>query len=399
MGRSQDVNKLCDSVFSMICDALKEKLRPAFIEIFNGNPDFDYTAIDLSKIVSNVLPNNEGQPADFVFKYEKDFLNKQKALSKKISQIQKDVQNIGNRVNVFSRKTESCKKELKVIRQKVDSNDIDSALKIDSLQQKITSLTDELSKASHSMMISPPSQQGKLPQHNSTTLINGVPESTVRVLPMGDELTDMSCDDIKAMRDTFTDVNDKVESLQRDLASFVERKNVEAETFNRKVDDLSTYCEQINQYGRRNSLEIINYKYTYGENTNLIAINIFRRLGINICLKDIDRSHRNPPVKRGDRRKNSVILVKLLRHDLKEQIYNRRHLLRELPGFHNIYINENLTPFRRTLYSRVRNTFRGRFECWTNDGKIHLSPYVSKIKTVLTITSYADFHNIINDYF
>ena len=46
-------SQFCDKIFATgtICDALKEKLKPALLEIFTGNSDFDYTAIDVSKIV------------------------------------------------------------------------------------------------------------------------------------------------------------------------------------------------------------------------------------------------------------------------------------------------------------------------------------------------------------
>ena len=95
-----------------------------------------------------------------------------------------------------------------------------------------------------------------------------------------------------------------------------------------------------------------------------------------------------------------AILVKLLSHDKKEFIYNRRHLLRKMPEFKGIFINENLTPFRRKLFSRVRNTFKQLdLECWSNDGKIHLLDKSYSPNKLWTITNYDDFYNIVDRYF
>ena len=132
----------------------------------------------------------------------------------------------------------------------------------------------------------------------------------------------------------------------------------------------------------------------------MIALDIFRRLGINLSMDDIDRSHRNPPMHRKGRKYPPVILVKLICHDKKEFIYDRRHLLRQLPGFKRIFINENLTPYRRKLFARVRSTFKNLdLDCWSNDGKIHLLDNVCKPSKLLTITCFDDFYDVVNCYF
>ena len=213
------------------------------------------------------------------------------------------------------------------------------------------------------------------------------------------EFTLLCCNNKKAMLDSVEALNTEVKSLKKNLATFVKNKENEMKRLNYQIEDVSAYCDRTNQHGRRNSLEIAGVKYHKGENTNCIAMDIFSHLGVDISMNDIDRSHRNPPIQRADRKNAPVILIKLLRHDLKELIYNRRHLLRELPGFKGIYINENLTPLRRKLYARVRRTFKHAFDCWTNDGKIHLLPYNVNTNKVLTITCYDDFYNMINDYF
>ena len=150
----------------------------------------------------------------------------------------------------------------------------------------------------------------------------------------------------------------------------------------------------LEQYPRRNILVMKGVAYRKGENTNWIAINIFRRMGFNVTFRDIDRSHRNGFRHNGYPR---VILVKLLSHDLKDAIYQKRHRLRGIPGLKHIFIDENLTVMRRKLFS-VRDTFRN-FECWTDDGKIRLRDPGASSSTVYTVTCERDFNDLLKSGF
>ena len=106
-----------------------------------------------------------------------------------------------------------------------------------------------------------------------------------------------------------------------------------------------------------------------GENTNRIVIRLFRAMGINIRLRDLDRSHRL--YRKNNRKKAPSIYVKFVNHDLKQCIYNRRDVFRQMPGFQSIYINENLTPTRTKMFQEVRKM--PLWYSWTDDGKIYLS--------------------------
>ena len=144
-----------------------------------------------------------------------------------------------------------------------------------------------------------------------------------------------------------------------------------------KVDENSAICPErcdgLEQYTRRNTLELHGVPMTRGESTNDIAIDIFQAMGVDVTYADICRSHRNfTRRRRGNRNLPPIILVKLIRHDIKQIIYDNREVLRYLPGYRNIYVNENLTKSRRKLYGRVRTHFP-HFKCTTNDGKIYLS--------------------------
>ena len=135
------------------------------------------------------------------------------------------------------------------------------------------------------------------------------------------------------------------------------------------IDDLSYLIDAINQYGRRNILIIEGMRWLMGEDTNKIVIRLFRAMGINIGLRDLDRSHRL--YRRGNRSKPPPIYVKFVSHDLKQLIYNQRDMFRQMSGFKSIFINENLTFTRTKLFQKVRKM--PLWHSWTNDGKIYLS--------------------------
>ena len=165
-----------------------------------------------------------------------------------------------------------------------------------------------------------------------------------------------------------------------------------------QLDDVKLTLERYEQYIRRNSLIIAGVIQTPGESTNDIAIDIFRSLNINISPSDIDRSHRLRSRTRNRHRRNfpEPIIVKLVSHDVKQAIYDKRHTLRKLPNFGGIFINENLTAYRRELYREVRTLHKLGWSSWTQDGVIWVCEgqrdHNSKIHR---ITTYADYYKVI----
>ena len=135
------------------------------------------------------------------------------------------------------------------------------------------------------------------------------------------------------------------------------------------IDDLAQAIDAINQYGRRNILIIEGMRWMMGEDTNKIVIRLFQAMGINVGLRDLDRSHRL--YRKGNRSKPPPIYVKFVSHDLKQLIYNQRDMFRKMSGFKSIFINENLTLTRTKLFQKVRRM--PLWHSWTNDGKIYLS--------------------------
>ena len=124
-------------------------------------------------------------------------------------------------------------------------------------------------------------------------------------------------------------------------------------------------------YGRRNILEIDGVTERSGEDTNKIALKVLHDLGLsNVTFKDICRTHRTSR-KRKNKHLPRPIYVKLINHDLKDLVMKRKNVLRSMPQYRGVFIDENLTKYRRQLYSKVRREV-GSHRCFTNDGTIYV---------------------------
>ena len=133
------------------------------------------------------------------------------------------------------------------------------------------------------------------------------------------------------------------------------------------------------QYSSKNSLEIVGVPESAYESTEEVAIRIGEAVNITIKSEDIEISHKL-------RRKNSKpVIVKFLSHKVKTRLYKARTKLKGLkvsdifPSYANaslqeqrIYINENLTDYRRELFWKANQKKKDNMiiSAWTIDGKL-----------------------------
>ena len=115
-----------------------------------------------------------------------------------------------------------------------------------------------------------------------------------------------------------------------------------------------------------------------GESTDSQVIEVAQKADVNISLKDIDRSHRimrkaptpnSPPVPNP---KPRDIVVKFLTYNAKSNFMKGRKTLRK--NKETVFINEQLTPFRRELAYQCRNLKKSSqspiIDTWSFDGTI-----------------------------
>ena len=137
------------------------------------------------------------------------------------------------------------------------------------------------------------------------------------------------------------------------------------------IDEVSTKLDELQQYSRRDCLEINGIPPTANENPQHLISELGTLIGVEIKKEDISIAHRLPDLKNVKNR----IIVKFVRREKKEEMYKRRNQLigktvKDLPsvksqvsnsnetrGPKKIYINESLTGYRRQLLGRI-NKFK-----------------------------------------
>ena len=146
-----------------------------------------------------------------------------------------------------------------------------------------------------------------------------------------------------------------------------------------ETNRLDEIYDDLEQYSRKNSLEIVGVPESAYESTEEVAIRIGEAVNITIKPEDIEISHKL-------RRKNSKpVIVKFLSHKVKTRLYQARTKLKGLkvsdifPSYANaslqeqrIYINENLTDYRRELFWKANQKKKDNMiiSAWTIDGKL-----------------------------
>ena len=175
--------------------------------------------------------------------------------------------------------------------------------------------------------------------------------------------------------------NDQIELYQRENDDLKEANTKQ----NKKVQSLFRKADKQEQYSRRHILEAENIPYKKGENTTDVVIEIFRAMGVRVSHCDICRSHRNGRKRNGPR----PIFVKFVRHDLRDEVYNNRDNLRDIPRYSRVFINENLTKYRSDIYREVRR--ERDFFHWTYDGTIYVQKKNIENARIFKIVSQDDY--------
>ena len=146
-----------------------------------------------------------------------------------------------------------------------------------------------------------------------------------------------------------------------------------------ETNRLDEIYDDLEQYSRKNALEIVGVPESAYESTEEVAIRLGEAVNITIKPEDIEISHKL-------RRKNSKsVIVKFLSHKVKTRLYKARTKLKGLkvsdifPSYANAslqeqrtYINENLTDYRRELFWKANQKKKDNMiiSAWTIDGKL-----------------------------
>ena len=166
--------------------------------------------------------------------------------------------------------------------------------------------------------------------------------------------------------------------------------------------EIATELEQLEQYGRRENLEIHGIPINKEESTNQIVKHVATLLKVDLTNDQISTSHRlipnhsNSNIDRSKVQKNVPIVVRFANRDKRNEIYSKRHLLKSDSKLNTsrIDIRENLTSLRKSLHKeakKVKNQLNYNF-LWTSQGQIFLRK--SPTSRVIRISSLSALDNL-----
>lgn len=138
----------------------------------------------------------------------------------------------------------------------------------------------------------------------------------------------------------------------------IEHLKSENSLLKNKLQEAVGQLDELNQYGRRNTLEIYGVPETTNENPVEIVKDIGRALNVEVKDEMIDTCHR---MKKLQHSTSGGIIVRFVRRIDKDTFLQRRKVKRNfnmshLGGSNNdpIYINQSLTPLRKLVLSQAR---------------------------------------------
>ncbi|KAL9953780.1 hypothetical protein ACROYT_G041245 [Oculina patagonica] len=149
-----------------------------------------------------------------------------------------------------------------------------------------------------------------------------------------------------------------------------------------EIDELYESHDDLEQYTRKNSVEIHGVPENFYTSTEDVVIKLGEVLNVPIQSEDIDISHKLYSGKNNPKN----IIVKFISHKKKTALYKKRTELKNVKitqlfphsttaaalASHRLYINENLTSFRKDLMKEANQMRKDGLlvSVWSMDGKI-----------------------------
>ena len=189
--------------------------------------------------------------------------------------------------------------------------------------------------------------------------------------------------EVSNLKEELVKQNKYIASLEKQLTKTSKYVKEHAD----ELQDIQVNLDNLEQYSRKNSLEFHGIPDEVNMPTDQVVCKIAQAIGVEIKENDIEISHRI-----GRKRGAKPVLAKFVSHKVKSRIYKARTNLKAVsvqslfPGSSismvsettarpkGIYINENLTPYRKEMMSlAVEKRHDGKInKVWTLDGKIFI---------------------------
>ena len=197
------------------------------------------------------------------------------------------------------------------------------------------------------------------------------------------------------LQPVLTRLNEKDAKIQT-LTDQVSSLEDQVTDLNKEITSLKNSQDDLEQYGRRNSLRIwMSDPENQGENTDELVLKYAEKASVTLTAGEICRSHRvgrHPSAKtrNASQVKPRPIIVKFNTYNSRQKIFNARK------NVEGVFVGEDLTQLRSTLFYKARQErAASRFlHCWSSDGNIKIRLHN---KTVQTVTNQAQLEQLIQD--
>ena len=162
-----------------------------------------------------------------------------------------------------------------------------------------------------------------------------------------------------------------------DLKNALQNTNKQCKADRENLEWAMQSIDDLEQYTRKHNLEIHGITEFEVENVCDHVVNLGNLLNVNIHRSEIDICHR---MASNNSDKPRPIIVRFRSYSAKREFYAARKHLRDIElgehfaGTDKIYINENLTRYRKDLFAKVRKHKKDKqwHSSWSIDGKLFI---------------------------
>ena len=186
--------------------------------------------------------------------------------------------------------------------------------------------------------------------------------------------------ELDALTLSVKEVQDKNRTLEAELHTAVRKSDEQQE----EISELYFLQDNLEQYTRKQSLELCGIPDSAYTSTEEAVLQLAEKLDVPMVSEDINISHKI----KGKGPGQSKILVKFQSHKAKSKMYKARTKLKNIrfsdvfpsassatrvaAGDGRIFINENLTTYRKELLKKANDKRKDGlvFSAWSLDGKI-----------------------------
>ena len=199
---------------------------------------------------------------------------------------------------------------------------------------------------------------------NLTSHITTLTETTKKL----QETVEKQCELLQSKQTVI----DKQQTQLNDQTTEIKKLSSQVHDLSDKLFDLKLKNNDLEQYGRRNSLRFIKLKTDYSLDEACITTNVVNYINKNILpgepinVDDVERCHPVGP------KESPQILIKFKSYHTKNKVFRAKKQLRGNPD--KTFVTEDLTQFNHNIIKTLLKLHTTKEICsfWTNNGVIYV---------------------------